>query len=172
MEKYILTGGPSCGKSSLIIGLQMRGEEVVSECAEDVIRYNKAKGILEPWKNPGLFQAQIFNLQKIKENYISGKSGRVFYDRSYPDQLDYATQLGCDLPLGFYSKLDGFQRSKVFILDHLNIVAEEDYRREDLSEALELQEKHKVTYKTLGFNIVNVPVLPLEERVDYILGRL
>ncbi|MBW2998036.1 AAA family ATPase, partial [Candidatus Woesearchaeota archaeon] len=63
VERYVLTGGPSSGKSCAAVGLELMGECVIPECAESVIRYLKAKGIDEPWKNYDNFQKDIFDLQ-------------------------------------------------------------------------------------------------------------
>ena len=48
IRKFVLTGGPGSGKSSIILELERRGEYVVREAAEDVIRLEQAKGIKNP----------------------------------------------------------------------------------------------------------------------------
>ena len=47
MKKYILTGGPGSGKSSILLGLEQQGETIIREAAEDYIKHQQAQGILE-----------------------------------------------------------------------------------------------------------------------------
>lgn len=51
MRRYILTGTPGCGKTSLIRALEMTGASVVAEAATDIIAYKQMQGVAEPWKN-------------------------------------------------------------------------------------------------------------------------
>ena len=63
MRRYILTGTPGCGKTSLIRALEMTGASVVSEAATDIIAYKQMQGVAEPWKNED-FIDYIIRLQK------------------------------------------------------------------------------------------------------------
>lgn len=44
VKKYVLTGGPGAGKTSLLIYLEILGELTIREAAEDLIRYQQALG--------------------------------------------------------------------------------------------------------------------------------
>ena len=43
-KKYVLSGGPGSGKSSILLGLEQLGEYIVREAAEDYIKYKQAQG--------------------------------------------------------------------------------------------------------------------------------
>ena len=79
-QKYILTGAPGSGKSSIILELERRGEYVVREAAEDVIKLAQAKGVEKPWINPG-FQKEILRFQIQREQRIHPDAKRAFIDR-------------------------------------------------------------------------------------------
>ena len=49
MKKYILTGGPGTGKSTLILALEQEGYATVPEAAEAYIKYRQAMGKPDPW---------------------------------------------------------------------------------------------------------------------------
>lgn len=51
MKRYILTGTPGCGKTSIIRGLEMSGASVVAESATDVIAYKQMQGESAHGKN-------------------------------------------------------------------------------------------------------------------------
>lgn len=70
MRRYILTGTPGCGKTSLIRALEMTGASVVSEAATDIITYKQMQGVAEPWKNED-FIDYIIRLQKHRQIDLS-----------------------------------------------------------------------------------------------------
>ena len=82
MRRYILTGTPGCGKTSIIRALEMTGASVVAEAATDIIAYRQMQGVAEPWKNED-FIDYIVGLQKHRQIDLSDKySDLHFYDRS------------------------------------------------------------------------------------------
>ena len=67
VQKIVLTGAPSSGKTSVATQLEIQGYNVIHETAEDYIRLLQAKGIKQPWTTRN-FQRNIFKLQKQREN--------------------------------------------------------------------------------------------------------
>ena len=64
MKRYIITGTPGCGKTSVIRALELTGASVVSEAATDLIAFRQAQDDQEPWKHPN-FIDDIVRLQKL-----------------------------------------------------------------------------------------------------------
>ena len=62
MRRFILTGAPGAGKTSILNALAAKGYATVPEAATDVIAQEAAKGIAEPWRHPG-FIDKIVALQ-------------------------------------------------------------------------------------------------------------
>lgn len=82
LRRYILTGTPGSGKTSLIRSLEMRGASVVNEAATDIISYRQMLGSPEPWLEKG-FIDDIIELQKHRQVDLSeAYSSLHFYDRS------------------------------------------------------------------------------------------
>jgi predicted ATPase len=63
VKRFILTGAPVCGKTSIIRQLELDGFNVVEEAATDVIALQQERGIAEPWTNP-LFIDVVASLQR------------------------------------------------------------------------------------------------------------
>jgi predicted ATPase len=63
LEQYVLTGGPRSGKTSLLLALEWRGENVIQETAIDYIMLQQARGIENPWEAED-FQDQILDIKK------------------------------------------------------------------------------------------------------------
>src|SRR5688572_8595585 len=66
MQRYILTGAPGAGKTTILAALRDRGYAVVDEAATDVIAREHALGIEEPWRSAGFIDA-IALLQRERQ---------------------------------------------------------------------------------------------------------
>ncbi len=75
-KRYILTGMPGCGKTSIIQTLEALGHTVIQEAATDVIATEQALGNLEPWISPK-FIDDIITLQK--KTIIESRCSRSKY---------------------------------------------------------------------------------------------
>ena len=66
MRRFILTGAPGSGKTSILRILAGRGYPVIAEAATDVIAAEQARGIGEPWQDPA-FIDKIIELQRSRQ---------------------------------------------------------------------------------------------------------
>ncbi len=79
VKRFIFTGTPGSGKTSVIKELEKSGYAVIYEAATDVICTEQAKGIEKPWEEPK-FIDQIVRMQKERQMHSTGNI--QFYDRS------------------------------------------------------------------------------------------
>ncbi len=63
MKRYILTGTPGSGKTSILHELKRQDFRVVEEAATDIIAHKQKRGNLEPHVRPDFIDA-IVRLQK------------------------------------------------------------------------------------------------------------
>ncbi len=165
-KKYILTGGPGSGKSSILLELEARGEYVVNEAAEDVIKLEQAKGIKKPWELYD-FQRKVLRLQVQREDQIQSDIKRVFIDRGILDGLVYTAQ-GTQINKEIQREARAY--AGIFLVDLLGEAKQTQVRREDYAAALELERKLELVYKTAGYKIQRIPTCGVEERADKILA--
>jgi predicted ATPase len=170
-KKYILTGGPSSGKSSLILALEQKGEYCIREAAEDVIKYQQALGNKEPWLNPD-FQDWILNLQIQREQRIPKEAKRAFIDRGLADGLAYYEFRGNEPSKAIKEATRNLDYEKVFLIQNLGNCINTDVRKENLEEALKLERLLEKNYETLGYKVIKIGSAPLEERADKILSYI
>lgn len=79
VKRFIFTGAPGSGKTSVIKKLEKSGYAVIYEAATDVISTEQAKGIEKPWEEPE-FVDKITLMQKERQMHSTGNI--QFYDRS------------------------------------------------------------------------------------------
>ena len=169
---YVITGGPSSGKTTTVNLLKERGYITTFEHARHYLDTQRLKGktIEDVRKQQREFQLGVLDMQIEQENQIS-PDVLVFLDRAIPDALAYYRFLNLPEEEKLTEALRTVFYKKVFILDCLPLV--KDYARTEDEEA---QKKiHALlieVYESLGFPIIQVPVLKPEERVDFILNNL
>ena len=67
MRRFIMTGAPGSGKTSILRALENLGYAVVEEAATDVIAAHQAQGNREPWGDPPFIDA-IVQLQSHRQH--------------------------------------------------------------------------------------------------------
>src|SRR5690349_20462595 len=94
MKRYILTGTPGAGKTTILYELKRLGYAVIQEAATDVIALQHSRGVLEPWRQP-YFIDKIARLQKQRqiEAALSPETLQI-YDRSPICTLALCRHLG------------------------------------------------------------------------------
>jgi len=169
---YVITGGPSSGKTTTVNLLKERGYITTFEHARHYLDTQRLKGktIEEVKKNQREFQLGVLDMQIEQENQIS-PDVLVFLDRAIPDALAYYRFLNLPEDEKLTEALRTVSYKKVFVLDCLPLV--KDYARtEDAAAQKKIHALLIEDYESLGFPVIQVPVLQPEERVDFILKNL
>ncbi len=174
MKKYVISGGPGVGKTTIINLLKNAGFNVVNEVARPIIEeeQEKEKTILNysgifPWNELEKFQDLVIEKQLHKESLIN--SSVVFLDRSLVDPVGYCKQGKVNIRSDIFKLIKDAGYFKIFYLDNLSNYFKDNERLEDEVKAKKLHELIYEAYNSLGFNIVNVPELTPEERLKFIL---
>ncbi|MGD9159570.1 MAG: AAA family ATPase [Desulfobacteraceae bacterium] len=184
MKKYIITGGPYSGKSSVLELLEKQGIQVMRETARLIIREDQEKKKsdpsyqhLYPWEDQSIFCRRCHERQMEREKELSGDM--VILDRSIIDNLAYAAVEKIELNPKIYKDIDnaGYEK-KVFFLELLPSY-KTDTQRKDSEEQVKAvhRELHNV-YSSLGFEIISIPVFSddkdanIMKRAEFILEHI
>ncbi|MDR0342933.1 MAG: AAA family ATPase [Nocardiopsaceae bacterium] len=162
MKRFILTGAPGSGKTSLLGVLAQQGYPVVAEAATDVIASEQAAGIAEPWRDPR-FISKIAQLQAHRQQQAvaPGALAQIF-DRSPVCTLALARYLGHPVPARLSAEIEriaGHQvyDRRVFFIRPLGFLEPTAARRISYQDSLVFERVHEREYARLGFELVDVP---------------
>jgi predicted ATPase len=169
---YVITGGPSSGKSTVIRALQDMGYKTTLEAARHYIDLQRMNGrtTQEIRLRQREFQHKVLNLQINIEKKLDPKE-IIFFDRALPDEVAYYKYFNLEPDEKLTEYLQSAHYKKIFIMDLLPL--DSDYARtEDREAQVALHNLIIEVYEKRGEPIVYVPVLPVKERVRFILDRL
>lgn len=169
---YVITGGPSTGKTTTIDLLRRQGFQTTIEHARHYIdtMHNEGNSVEEIRRNKKKFQLGVLDMQIAQEASLN-KEDMVFLDRAIPDALAYYRFLKLEYDEKLLNAVKEVSYKKIFILERLPFT--KDYARtENEADQIVIHQLIIDTYTDLGFPIVFVPVLPPLERVQYLLNNL
>ena len=168
---HVITGAPSCGKTTLINLLAAKGFQMVPEVARQYMEREMARGrtIAEIHKNGAALQRSLVDMQLSIESGLRAIDV-TFLDGAVPGSLAWYRAFGLNpneiLPECFHHRY-----ASVFILDRLPLQLD-GLRFEDDTLISFLDEWITRDYRTLGYRVVRIPVLRPEERLAFVLERL
>jgi len=171
---YVITGGPGFGKSVLIQKLHELGYPAGGEIARQIIEQQIADGgELLPWKDALGFEKRVMTeriefLKSIDNEIVA------FSDRGLPDQAAFSrykgkavsSQLKEAITANYYAK-------KVFLTPPWRHIFRNDtIRTETFEEAEKIHHFIVEAYLDSGYELINLPFVSPDERIEFILKSL
>jgi len=173
MKRYILTGTPGCGKTSIIRSLEVAGYVVVEEAATDIIALRQAQGIADPHTSAS-FIDDITNLQKQRQIRVSDLRTEVqFYDRSPVCTYALSVWLGFPISRTLADEMERIAKAqiyqkRVFFIENLGFCQPTAARKISFEDSLPFEKVHEETYRSFGYECIRIAPLELAARVEQI----
>lgn len=169
---YVVTGGPSSGKTKAIEHLAFLGYPIIPEAARILIDNERSKGRTteEIRVSETEFQRIVLQMKIDAENRTPADQ-TTFFERGIPDSIAYYKICRED-PEPAVTASQKRRYKGVFLLEQLPF--EKDYARiEDEKTAHELSRLLHDSYSDLGYEVICVPpIKPIDKRVAFILSRV
>ena len=172
-NRYIITGAPCSGKSTLLKLISKKNIPVFQEAARFVIEEElKKKSDSVPWKDNHKFSSLVLNKQLL--DFKEAKDGLNFYDRGMPDVCAYLHHHNQKHLIPIFENITRENRYEkdVFILPPWkNIYSQDEARMETFEDAEKVDIHLRRTYKEFGYNLITVPFDSPINRLKFILDH-
>lgn len=174
MRRYILTGTPGSGKTSILHELKNQGYSVVEEATTDVIALEHRRGNPEPWMQAD-FIDKIILLQKQRQiETVMCPDELQVYDRSPICIFALSRYLGYPPSVCLLEEMERIEREtiyqrQVFFIENLGFCQPTEARKITFEESLLFEKIHAEIYTSLGYHLIKVAPEALSQRVHRIM---
>jgi predicted ATPase len=172
---FVVTGGPGSGKSALIDVLEKSGYARSVEAGRGIIQDQVTiGGSALPWSDRRLFAEMMLCWEMRSYRMAEHETGPVFFDRGVPDVLGYLRLLNLPVPAHMRKAASTFlYNRRVFIAPPWREIFQQDReRKQDFDEAVRTYDALAATYAELGYTLVKLPCVPVDERVRFLLSNI
>ncbi len=172
-KKYIITGAPGTGKTSIINELKKRGFKCINENSREIIAEQIfERGEILPWKNQIAFENKIANMRT--QQYIDSPENCIcFFDRSILDGIAYMQVNNLKLTSQIIKNIKkcNFNKSVFYTPIWQEIYENDNERKENIKQAMIIEKAIIKTYKSRGYELTEIPKLSIEERANFIISK-
>jgi len=169
-HRFLITGGPGFGKSSIISELEKKGHTVFHEIARHIIQNQLVTGgTFTPWQDVQAFSDQVLEGRKIQ--YDEGLGKTAFYDRGVPDIAAFLKKDKKEIPPELWDYcLKNKYFNTVFITPPWESIFHSDAeRKEDFMNAIRVHRAIESVYTELGYQLVHIPMGSIPWRAQFLL---
>ncbi len=171
-KKYIITGPPGSGKSTLIKALENQGISCVKEVSRDIIIQEQEKGLEGmPWKDIQRFTDLVFIETKHR---LATQPKSRFTDRSLIDNIAYLQHHNKTIPpsLKTFNYNQFYHKVVFFTPSWKSIYITDQQRPQQFDAQITLEHQLKQTYINFGFTLIEVPRVSVNDRVSFIVNSI
>jgi predicted ATPase len=168
--RFVITGGPGAGKTTVLRALAERGYPHAAESARVIIRQRLASG-LSPRPPLAQFGNEILrrDIARYRETRVTDH--HVFFDRGIVDALCLLDQQQALAPGQVAEYVRSFPYNEVVLLmpPWEAIYRTDSERDQTFAEAVEVFEGLRTWYARWGYETIEVPRTAIDQRVHFIL---
>ena len=171
---FVLTGAMGGGKSAIIEQLIKMGLKGMPEPARQILKEQRtifARGVPE-------MDAELFTqlmLSRATSFYLENLTSEAItvFDRGIPDMIAYAELFRLDTRI-YYNAANHYQYNhKVFWFKGWNdIYKTDDERKMNFQQAADFGERAREIYRELGYDLIQVPRLSIDQRAEFIYDQI
>ncbi|MFK4809935.1 AAA family ATPase [Devosia sp. ZW T5_3] len=168
---FIITGGPGAGKTTLLDAASAAGIRVGREAARAIIQSQTAiDGPAMHWRDKALFAELMLDRDIQTFQALSTSAEPTLSDRGIPDLVAYARMfpLAYDAHFRRAAELYRCNRIVFFAPPWREIFVTDAERIEGWEHAVSIYAPMRDVYAELGYRIVELPKVPVAERLAFV----
>ncbi len=172
--RYIISGGPGFGKTSIIHELENRKFKSIHEISRSIIKEQLEKGgTILPWKDLAAFIGRVLE-QRLQQHSQVMDEHIHFYERGMVDVLAYLIKDNLPIPPHYIkaAQVNHYNQLVFLTPPWKEIYLIDNERKEDFSNAEQIHNLIENTYRRLGYQTLNIPMMEVNKRVDFILDTI
>ncbi|MAR40084.1 MAG: hypothetical protein CMD22_05390 [Flavobacteriales bacterium] len=173
MKKFVITGAPGTGKTSIINHLKIKGYNCIDEISRKIISEQLAiNGEVLPWKNLSAFSKRVFTLRESQ--LLNSKNTLIFFDRGIVDVYAYMKVDSLKIPKHLEESIKKNRyNTKVFYTPIWEkIYVNDKQRKESIEQAKIIENVLLSSYRFYNYQLIKVPKDSVEERANFILAHI
>ncbi|HVQ88123.1 MAG TPA: AAA family ATPase [Actinomycetes bacterium] len=169
MTRYIVTGAPGCGKTSVLRELQALGYDVVDEAATDLITAAQAQGDTETVMRPEFLDTILREQISRQKRADTTSRGVLLHDRSPLCTLALAIYCGHTPSTAITNEVnrivhEGTFEQEVFFVRPIGFVERTAVRRISYDDSLAFERIHEAVYRDHGYKLVDIEPADIADR--------
>mmetsp|Transcript_2149 Transcript_2149/g.7766 ORF Transcript_2149/g.7766 Transcript_2149/m.7766 type:complete len:188 (+) Transcript_2149:56-619(+) len=174
MPLYILSGAPGAGKTTIGDGLRVLGYPVVREGFMDLYHELLDAGMEKPLEEPQFIdKLAALQLDRMRLQQAAAKEDETaVYDRTPICTLALCKFMGRAPSAALLEAVEEtmrgrFEKTVLFVVS-LGYIETTDIRTLNHEQQLAFEELHRKLYVEHGFECIDIPPLPVKERVAFV----
>ncbi|SFP55694.1 AAA family ATPase [Sphingomonas rubra] len=172
---HIVTGGPGSGKTTLIDALTAAGVATSPEVGRRIIREQIAVGgDALPWGDERAFARLMIEGEIAAHVGALARGAAVVLDRGVPDVIGFLRVSGLTVPRDMAAAAEAYRYNRrVFLAPFwADIYRHDAERRQPPTLAERTEAIMRETYAACGYELVELPRVPVAERVAFVIRHL
>lgn len=170
-RRFVVTGGPGAGKSTLIAALGDAGHRTFAEAGRAILRQQEAiGGPAHAGRDPAAYAEAMLQWDMRSFAEAAGHDGPVFYDRGVPDTIGYLRLIGRPVPAHLERAAQLFRYADpVFVAPPWrDIYVSDAERTHGFDLAVATHDHVRRVYAGLGYAIVDLPLADIPTRLGFV----
>lgn len=170
-QKIVLAGGPSTGKSSVIDFLKSKGYPCLDESFRELLDKERENETGVNFGNTPLEFSYSIYKSRYAQYEIGDKYPISFFDRSLIDVLAYLDMEHISYPLEWQKAIETkkYHPTVFYFPMWKDIYTMDEHRTETWEQALKVDKAIRKKYIYEGYELIEVPLMTVEKRTDFIL---
>ncbi|AUO65394.1 ATPase [Citrobacter freundii complex sp. CFNIH2] len=174
-HRFILTGGPGSGKSTIIATIIKRGFWCSKEAGRGVIQDQvNIGGDALPWANQTAFAELMLSWEMRSWHEAEEQTQPCFFDRGVPDVVGYLRLSELPIPRHLDNAVEKFRYNRIVFIapPWRDIYVQDTERKQSFDVAVATYHAMVKTYRMYDYQLIELPCASVEERADFILSRI